>query len=576
MHGDTANSDNLWIAAAPMFELDWTVETNMYIPEGPTYDRQGNVYVSPLQPPENVSLISLDGITGERRWSIPGEERNFGSGAILILNNPDNTNTDLIYHSTYVRSMAIRTNGDIIWETLTGLSLEPLVDGENDTSHSFGMNYHPQTDSLVGVTMDGHVFAMDRKTGESRNALIQLPGAPTPPSAERPANWILKVGDKATDEAFGKLQDGRSLFTTIVDVIYGGSGQVTNYFGIDPNTGKIYIAATAPDGEDGVEDQISEFGALYLLDLRKQGDTYTFEIENYIAFEGGTGSTPSISADSSRVLVSDSNNNVIALDAQLNELWRLDVGDQVAASVAISPDNNEIYAVTKADIIKIIDHGTYAELVWKADLDAYENADEFNALTPTITANGIVVSIGAGMIHDGKQAMLSVGMGLIDRETGKLRYFAEGREESIAVASIGPDGGFYTANSPVRRAVGRGLFPNLTEPLVGGVSRYKPIRLDLLVRDASCAAYDRLNNHIATYSTSTSASETEKQQIQVLIQQGLNAVNQALLEATLDNLTAQTLTQFLNEAALALQLGQVAIAQQHTLAACSAFEFNRG
>jgi len=96
MHGDTANSDNLWIAAAPMFELDWTVETNMYIPEGPTYDRQGNVYVSPLQPPENVSLISLDGITGERRWSIPGEERNFGSGAILILNNPDNTNTDLI------------------------------------------------------------------------------------------------------------------------------------------------------------------------------------------------------------------------------------------------------------------------------------------------------------------------------------------------------------------------------------------------------------------------------------------------------------------------------------------------
>ena len=30
-----------------------------------------------------------------------------------------------------------------------------------------------------------------------------------------------------------------------------------------------------------------------------------------------------------------------------------------------------------------------------------------------------------------------VGVGLLDRETGSLRYFAEGREESIAVMVVG-------------------------------------------------------------------------------------------------------------------------------------------
>ena len=96
--------------------------------------------------------------------------------------------------------------------------------------------------------------------------------------------------------------------------------------------------------------------------------------------------------------------------------------------------------------------------------------------------------------------MLRVGAGLLDRETGKLRYFAEGREDSIAITSIGPDGGFYTAGSPVRRAIGRGLLGDKLPPLVGGIQRYKPIRLDLLVRDAACAAAARADNarHIAS------------------------------------------------------------------------------
>merc|ERR1719433_1686441 len=93
--------------------------------------------------------------------------------------------------------------------------------------------------------------------------------------------------------------------------------------------------------------------------------------------------------------------------------------------------------------------------------------------------------------------MIKVGVGLLDRETGEMRYFAEGREDSIAVTVIGNDGSYYTAGSPTRRAIGKAFFASL-DPLLGGITRYAPKRLDLLARDALCAAKHRLNKEVVT------------------------------------------------------------------------------
>ncbi|MCP4627646.1 MAG: hypothetical protein GY850_29635, partial [bacterium] len=356
------------------------------------------------------------------------------------------------------------------------------------------------------------------KTGASRNVLMELPGVPAGPSDERPPEIAMYLGDRETDKVFGKLADGRGFFTALVDAVMGGGHKVTNFFGIDPNTGKIYIAATAPDSEDGKEDGISEFGALYALDLVESNGTFSLTIENHKYFAGGTASTPTISPDSSRVMVSDNDGYVIALDAELNELWRLNVGEQIAASIAVSADNRELYAVGRKNIFKIIDHETSGKLAWTANFDAWSTKLEFNALNPTITANGVVVSIGAGYIPK-QQLMLAVGMGLLDRETGNLRYFAEGREDSIAFSVVAPDGSIFTANSPVRRVMGRALLPKLTPPLIGGISKYKPIRLDLLVRDAGCAAKDRLVNMQPWYLDHPNAATDDFSQVAALIEQ---------------------------------------------------------
>ena len=571
MHGGINNSDHLWIAAAPMFELDWVAEAAFFVPEGPTFDRQGNLYFSPLFPQENVSLVSLYATTGERRWAIPGDGVNAGGGATLVLDDPAQPSRDMIFHATYEEAMALTPDGTVLWRTPTGLEFATLSLDETPNVHVFGLNYHPTTDSILGVTANGFVFAMDRATGESRGALMRLPGAPAPASNEAPADWIVAIGDRETDKAFGKIAGTESFFSVLTNAIFGGGAQVTNFYGVDPHSGLIYVAATAPDGDDGVEDGVSALGALYLMDLVAHNDGYRFEILRYRTFEGGTGSTPSISDDGQSVVVSDSDNNVIAFDRDLNELWRFRLNEQVAASVAIAPDNHELYAVTRKNVYQLLDQGDHAELGWVADLDAYERHGEFNALTPTITANGVVVSIGAGYFVQGQELMLSVGMGLLDRHTGKLRYFSEGREESIAISSVNQEGALYVAHSPVRRAVAHGLLPRQTPELVGGIARFKPVRHDLLVRDAVCAALHRVQRLSDWQGQQPLAALDESGQIRALLQQASRALTNAAGEGDLSPQQAGDIDALLASASAAAEAQDLAAAEAAMAGVCELF-----
>lgn len=577
MHAGPNNTDNVWVARAPEVELDWTVETSFYVPEGPTYDNEGNLYFSPLFPQENVSLVALDAETGERQWEIAGDGNNGGSGAILILNDPDNPGAQIIYHATYTEAMALRPDSTETWRVPTGLILPPVVEGERSTTHSFGFNYHPQSDSLVALTIGGKILAFDRATGTSSAPTAQIPGSPAVSGESGLPAFVVEASDALTDAVFGKTPSGLSFFSVIVDVIFGGGSIVTNYFAIDPNTSVIYVAATADDADDGTEDGLSELGALYSLALVDDGNGgLQFEVLNSTTFVGGTGSTPAVSEDGQRVFVSDNVGNVIALDSELNELWRFDVGAPLAASVAVSPDNNELFAVTRKDVFKLIDNGDSATLAWTATFGAFaDDPDieiEFQALTPTITANGIAVMVGGGRSIADREIMLKVGSGLLDRETGELLSFAEGREECIAVTSVAPDGGIYTANSPVRRVSGKALFPDLTDDVIGGISRYKPVRNDLLVRDASCAAGVRARNASTIADSAPASAAQDIRQIQVLIDQSRAAIDRAVSDGDLDGTAAADFEADLDAAEASLSIDGLREAAGSLLAVCTALQ----
>lgn len=580
IHVGVANSDSVWGVAAPMFELDWVAEPAYFVGNGPLFDNEGNLYFNPkFYHGERVLMVSLDAKTGERRWAIPAAEDIKVSNPAFILNDPDNPGSQIIYIAGYDRVMAIRPDGSTVWNNTTGLELSSPEEekGQHSKFHSF--NYHPATDSLISITGGGALFAFSRKKGELIAPIGQVPGAPAiSGKGTKIPKLVLSRVDPLMDEAFGKTETGMSLFSSIANYIYGGGGIVTNYFSIDPDSSIIYMAATAPDAEDGTEDGRSELGAIYSLDLVDDGKGgLEFKILNRRTFKGGTGSTPAMRADGQRVYVSDNEGHVIALDNELKEMWRVNVGEPLVGSITVAADNNELYAVTQNDVIQIIDEGNRGTRKWTAELngfDGYANVDkESNALTATVTANGVVIMVGGGKSLFGRTLMLHTGMGLLDRETGKLRYFAEGREDSVAMSVVAPDGSLYVAHSPLRRAAGKAMYPDLTPDVIGGIARFKPIRLDLLVRDAVCAAEARAANASTLEQTAEAAAiNTDIRQLRVLIKQAGDAIPQAVSDGDMTSEHALGMRDFLKQGATNLTAHKLSDAAADLASACSTFD----
>lgn len=485
MHVGLNNSDHLWIATAPEQELAWVAEQDMFIPEGPTMDDLGQIYFSPLYPQEDVSLVVLDPADGKRLWTLPNKGDREGAGAPLILDTPDATDAQTIYHATYHWAWAVTPQGEVLWHKPTGLNFS----GER-VPHAWGVNYIPQLDALTVVTGNGEIAVLARTTGEPLLAApFELPGMPAAATARKmPSKWILQRGDKLAEQRFGKMPLSDGLFTDMVRIIFGAGSEVSNFYAVDPNSGRLFIAATAPDDADGDKDGVSANGAIYALDLVPSADKLALAIAARYDFDGGTGSTPTVSNDGQRLYITDENGNVMALDRDLQEIWRINVGDQVAASVAVSADNHELYVVTARDVFKLWDKGDHGELAWKAQLDVFPDHVNVNALTPTITANGIAVSIGASRELGENSLLMAAGFGLLDRDSGTVRGFVQGVEEGIAVTVVAADGGFAIAHSPVRRLGSKAIFGDSISPILGGIARYKPSNHARLAREASCAA----------------------------------------------------------------------------------------
>lgn len=580
IHVNVVNSDSVWGVAAPMFELDWVAEPEYFVGNGPLFDNQGNLYFSPqFYHGERVVLVSLDAQTGERRWAIPADDDIQASSAAFILNDPDNPGSQIIYIVGYNRAMALRPDGSIVWSKATGLSPDTSESGKKPKSKFHSFNYHPATDSLVSITKAGALFAFSRKTGELIAPIGQIPGAPAiSGNGTKIPQFVLNRVDPLMDKAFGKTDAGLSLFSSAVNYIYGGGGVVTNFFSIDPDSSRIYMAATAADAEDGTEDGRSELGAIYVLDLVDNGNgELEFQVLNSKTFQGGTGSTPALAADGHRLYVSDNAGHVIALDSELDEVWRVDVGEPLVGSITVSPDNNELYAVTASDVIQLIDNGDHGTRAWTAELtgfDGYANVDvQSNALTATVTANGVVIMIGGGKTLFGKTLMLHMGMGLLDRQTGKLRYFAEGREDSLAMSIVAADGSIYVAHSPLRRAAGKAIYPELTPDITGGIARFKPIRLDLLTRDAICAAEARSTNaSTLKQTTELAAINTDIRQIKVLLKQAGAAMIKAVGDGDMTPENADTLEVLLKQSAANLTPTNLEQAVIKMAAACAMFD----
>ena len=177
LHGDVLNGDEVGIALAPAFEADWHAEPDTFNVAGVTFDHAGNLYFTPFLPHEDVVLISLSPVTGARRWAIPGTGAPQGAVAPMILADPDHPSQEIVYVALYDRAVAVRTDGTLVWDVPTGLTLDPTL------SHAAvpGINYLATLDAVVASSSDGHVYVLDRRTGaQVLSAPYVLPGSPSP------------------------------------------------------------------------------------------------------------------------------------------------------------------------------------------------------------------------------------------------------------------------------------------------------------------------------------------------------------------------------------------------------------
>lgn len=563
LHTDLHGSDEITTAIAPMFELDWTAETNMFVAEGPVFDSQGNVYFSPLFPPEDVLVVSLDGETGQRRWVLSGDELG-GAGTPLVLQDGPG-GQEHVYTVTYQRAVATDTDGGIVWDVaLTGAELDPV----DNRRHCFGANYHIQSDSIVGVMGDGRIQILDRTTGASLLAEpFVMPGAPTGVTNFKLPPAVAAAANQDMAHMYSARMSGGSPIEAVLHAAAGELQQVTNFFSIDSNTGRIWVASTLPDAHDGNADGWSEFAALYGLDLVAKGDFFELEVAVVAEVPGGTASTPAVSADGKRVYVADAYDSIYALDAMSGrQIWSFNVGDKVTGSVNVSADNGELYANTRTGILQVLDRGDHAQLGWVAQLPMYAEGrfqSNMKRLGAEIGANGLAF-VGAVGLSSGKQKFpFKLGAGLLDRKTGQIRYFVDGAEDSVSSTVTGPDGGQYVGNSPLRRALGRAtLGQKLSpQPLQGGITRFKPVRFDLFLRDVLKAAADRAANAAGNTQLDAGAVKEDVYQITQLLRQAHQVGPKGLKEGSLAPALWGDIVATLNEVESTLAVDKSALGQ---------------
>jgi outer membrane protein assembly factor BamB len=528
LHADEVNTDEISSALTPVFGPDWTAEAATYNTTGPSFDSDGNLYIAPLAPYEPVVLISLDAETGARRWAIPNTTAvPPGAATPMILQDPDNPGEELVYLPLYDRAIAVRTDGTTVWDVPTG-----LVQSGAFEDGVMGANYHPAADAIVGVTIDGSIYALDRKTGATLlDSPHQLPGERTPPGPPDTLPPVVWGAVDAIFKTFVNMPPG-STVRDFRDLLRGNNTEVANHFSIDPNTSRIFVAATAPDAADGTVDGVSELGAIYGLDLVPNGSGYQVVEACSRFFEGGSASTPALRTDGTRLYLGDNFGKLIALNPDCSDAWELDLGRQIFGSIAVSSDNGELYASSADGVFKVVDEGDQGVLQWSAPLDVFEIPPPLQAAgfvnlnlnLVGIGANGLFVQAAAGLPTSTLVLPVTVGIAHLDRDTGAVRWFAEGLEETVAVMSTGPDGAIYVGNSPLRRIFAFvlsqfGQLPYPTPPVIGGITKWTPERLDLLVRDAVCATEDRARNADENRVVCPESAVADIQQIEELIDQ---------------------------------------------------------
>lgn len=310
VHADGSNSDYSAIPGPRNVTLAWQHKFEGSINLGPTNDETGRVYITTNS--EGCHLYVLDNKSGEIIWCTE-EVNRFAVASSALLDREGR-----IFIADNEAMHAFDNSGKLLWGT-------PVV------GFPFSAQF-TQTGRIIFITHIGRIYILDRKTGENILAPVDL------------------IPELASDPVF----DVRACMRGTKDC------PCANTIAFDQRTGRLFFTFWDP---------YSRQAGIRAMQYSETPEPSIHLIWRNDSLQGGSASSPDLSANGSRVYVNDNMGNLYSIDAETGRIiWQFELGYETGGSQSTSPEGLIMPAGgNNAPLKCIAERGAYSELMWQDD-----------------------------------------------------------------------------------------------------------------------------------------------------------------------------------------------------------------
>ena len=310
IHGDARNSDTAPVPGFADIDVLWTRDFPGNVAAAATIDSGGQVYVTTTGE-DTVGachLFVVDLATGSDKWCSSKVNRwVVGSSVLIDLDGNLFVGDDEAMHS-------FDRDGNLRWETPTvGAAI----------SAQFLANGH-----LIFVTHIGQIMVLDRGTGALVTPVYELlPGE----------TYVIGTG--------------------LNDCLFGGpTCPSANTLSVDTASGRFFNTLRPPGA-----------ATADLIAMQYNYETNQLSpLWSNSTLEGGTASSPVISADGTRIYVNDNGGNYLALNAATGVVvWEVNIGFAPAGSPSVNSNGRGIPAgASGSKLLAVQDNGSTGSIEW--------------------------------------------------------------------------------------------------------------------------------------------------------------------------------------------------------------------
>lgn len=373
-HADAANSDYSPVRGARNLTLAWRRELGGMINLGATADTSGRVYVTTAAT-DGCRLHALDAATGRTLWCSEALNR------LAVSSSPLLDKDGRIFIADSEAMFAFDSAGKILWRT-------PIVGAP------LSAQFTPQG-NLIFTTLIGRIYLLRRDTGE-----------PVLPPLELIAGASFDAG-KGAMACMRGAPECPSANTLAVDA-----------------RGRIFFTFWTPGAPSaGVRAMQVDEGPGPSISSLWTNDT----------LPGGSAASPDISADGTRIYLTDNAGGLHALDADTGRtIWSHPLGYEAGGSTSTSPQGLILPAGGGKGVVAAFkDEGASARQVWRRD-------DLINRGIPTQAAGGVAYAAVSKSRMKNDLVVLDTATGAeLDREP------LAGDTVFTVGTTVGPDGMVY-------------------------------------------------------------------------------------------------------------------------------------